>query len=114
MSAIKLRNGGDLCSLTNSEGQALLMAYGTQAIIDIDGAPATLSYHATGPGNRAMFVGEAVRIDGELARQAVPDPRQAAVRQVRVQVTAGKRAEAFNGRWICQKQLAHVEGRPRR
>ncbi len=51
ISQVQSRNPGSLCGLIIN-GSARLMSFGQQAVVDIDGKPAVLSYHPARMGMR--------------------------------------------------------------
>jgi len=104
---IQARNPGSLCSVVSSDGHALLMSFGKQAVVDVDGKSAVLTYDPL-RGNEASFAGPGIRISGDLERHEVTDLGKTVSSDVAVRVQANGRGETVPARWTCQKSLMTV------
>ena len=104
---IEARNPGSLCSIVSSDGHALLMSFGQQAVADVDGKPTVLSYHPSRE-NQASFTGPGVSVSGDLERQDVTDIGKTMTRDVTAKVEVNGRAESIPANWTCQKSLMTV------
>jgi len=104
---IEARNPGSLCSIASSDGHALLMSFGQQAVVDVDGRPIVLSYHPL-RGHQASFTGAGIRVSGDLERQDVMDIGKTISRAITVRVQTNGRAENVPAQWTCQKSLMTV------
>jgi hypothetical protein len=105
MAEIQARNTGSLCSLVTSDGLARLMSFGRQAVVDIEGKPAVLSYRR-GPGNnQASFTGAGVRVSGDLTRQRVTELGKTVSHPADVEIEASGRVEHLHADWTCQQRL---------
>ena len=104
---IEARNPGTLCAIVGGDGHALLMSFGQQAVVDVDGKPNLLSYHPS-RGNQASFTAPGIRVSGELERQDVTDFGKVISRDVAVKVRASGRAENIQAQWNCQMGLPTV------
>ena len=110
ISDIEAQNPGSLCSVVGSDGHALLMSFGQQAVVDVDGKPLVLSYRPS-RGHQASFTGAGIRVSGDLERQDVTDFGKTLSRDVTVKVQANGRAERVPAQWTCQKSLMTVKVR---
>ena len=105
---IESRNPGTLCSLSPSDGQARLMSYGREAVVDVNAVPTLLSYHPDRVGNGAEFTGKGVKISGQLKRENATDLAHTVSRNVTVDVQARGRSEHYPASWTCQATLVTV------
>lgn len=105
---LESRHPGTLCSLVSADGQARLMSYGNEAVVDLAGVPTLLSYHPDDDGHGAEFIGKAVRISGKLLREPVTDPSRTDSHDVSVEVETRGRAEHLQATWTCQAALITV------
>lgn len=103
---VEARNGESLC-VVSSDGHALLMSFGQQAVVDVDGKPVVLSYHPS-RGKQASFTGAGIRVSGDLGRQVVTDFGKVISHDVTVKVQASGRAENIQAQWSCQMGLPTV------
>lgn len=101
---LKTRNPGSLCALVK-DGTARLMSFGGQAVVDVGGTAAVLSYHPDRSIHEASFSGAGIRISGDLVRESVTDFGKTISKDVRVRVVAGRRTEELEANWTCQSSL---------
>jgi len=104
---IQAHNAGGLCSIVASDGTARLMSFGQQAVVDVGGKPAVLTYQQSG-GNQASFTGMGIRISGDLVRQNVKEFGKTSSHDVTVKVQSDGRVENIQAKWTCQKAMVAV------
>jgi hypothetical protein len=108
ISQLQSRNPGSLCAVVTKDGQARLMSFGQQAVVDVDGRPTALSYHPGQSGKEASFTGAAISVSGDLVPQLVTEFGKTISTKVRVHVVAGARTEDLDAKWVCQAALIRV------